>query len=161
MLRHLQPSRSLWFVFCNEEHTPWTSVTAAKRARERGDNIVALFNLDGLAAKAQPDIDAGRKTNVTLYVCPEGKWLADLMVEVNDTYSIGLEQTTYHAEQPSDDHGSYIKEGYLAAVHNVGSVPYGDPNYHTPGDVPELVDMENVTMATQASLAAIVRVVNG
>ena len=40
--------RSLWILFCNEEHTPWTSITAARNARERGDNIVAAINMDGV-----------------------------------------------------------------------------------------------------------------
>jgi acetylornithine deacetylase/succinyl-diaminopimelate desuccinylase-like protein len=150
--------RSVWFVFCNEEHTPWTSVTAARRARERGDNIVAVLNLDGLAGKSDADISAGNKTSVTVYVCPEGERLAHLMAEVNETYGIGLMQSAYRAAEPNDDHGSYINEGFPAAVLNIGSYPYADPSYHSPNDVPELVDIENAAMATQASLAAIVRI---
>lgn len=153
--------RSVWFIYCNEEHQPWTSITAARRARERGDNIVALFNLDGIGGKGPADVDAGHRTNVTSYTCPEGQWLADLMAEVNETYGIGLIQTSYRHDEPEDDDGSYIKEGFLSAVLNIGSIPYADPNYHLEGDIPELVDLENVTMAVKASLAAIVRVADG
>ncbi len=157
VLREYTPARTIRFVFCNEEHTPWTSVTAARRARERGDDVVALFNLDGLGSKSQADADAGRRTCVTGYAKPEGKWLADLMVEVNETYGIGLIQTT--CVQPiGNDDGSFVKEGYLSAVHNAGSKPQAGPNYHREGDVPELVDVENVALAAMASLAAIVRV---
>lgn len=146
--------RSLWFIFCNEEHRPWTSVTAANKAKERGDNIVAVFNLDGLGGKSQKDIDAGHKTNFTLYSTPEGERLADLMAGINEKYRIGLIQRKYKRESPGDDDGSYIKAGYRSAIANIGSCPYADSNYHDVGDTPELVDLANLRMSTQASLAA-------
>ncbi len=152
-----RPARTICFLFCNEEHWPWTSVTAARRARERGDHIVAVFNLDGLGGKGTAEIEAGLKTNVTVYVGPEGERLAELMAEVNQAYGLGLRQSSYQAPAPGDDHGSFINEGFLAAVANIGSYPYADPNYHQEGDAPERVDSENLVLATQASLAAIVR----
>jgi hypothetical protein len=146
--------RSLWFLFCNEEHTPWTSVTAAQTAKARGHDIIAVFNTDSLGGKSQADVDAGRKTNATLYTTSEGKRLADLMCRVNRRYSIGLEQSIYQRKQPGDDDGSFVNAGFPDAIVNVGSHPYADPNYHSETDVPELVDIPNVTMATQAILAA-------
>jgi len=154
VLKDFATDRSLWFIFCNEEHTHWTSITAAQNSRKRGDNIIAVFNIDSLGGKSQADIDAGRKTNATLYTEPEGKIFADLMVEVNEKYGIGLVQQKLQRTSPGDDDGSYINAGYKSAIVNVGSYPYGDPNYHTEGDIPELVDIENARMATQASLAA-------
>lgn len=147
--------RSLWFLFCNEEHTPWTSVTAAQRCRERGDNLIAVFNLDGLGGKSDEDIAAGRKTNVTLYTAPEGKRLADLMAEVNEVCQIGLAQSSYQRPQPGDDDGSFVKAGYGCAVANIGSFPYADAQYHLEGDVPERVDIVNVHLSAQATLAAV------
>jgi len=44
------------------------------------------------------------------------------------------------------------------AVANFGSYPYADPNYHDEGDIPELVDIQNIKMTTQAILAAILRI---
>ncbi|MPN51397.1 hypothetical protein SDC9_199042 [bioreactor metagenome] len=38
---------------------------------------------------------------------------------------------------------------------NLGSWPYGDPQYHLPGDIPERVDLENLRLSTQLILAAI------
>jgi len=158
IMKGYQSKRSIWFVFCNEEHKPWTSVTAANNAKERGDNIIAVFNLDGFAGKSQADIDAGRKTNVTRYTTPEGKQLADLILETNATYEIGLIQQEYKSKSPGDDDGSYINAGYPAAVLNIGSYPYTDPDYHGVGDKPEKVDLVNLRMATQLSLAAALRV---
>ena len=79
------------FLWCNEEHTPWTSKTAAQKAKSRGDDIVAVFNMDGIGVKTAEQTAAGKKTNVTAYTKPEGKRLAELMGEVNARYSIGLE----------------------------------------------------------------------
>lgn len=149
--------RSLWFLWCNEEHKPWTSVTAAEACRQRGDNLVAIFNVDSIGGKSEEELAAGRKTNVTLYTKPEGKRFADLMAEVNEHYRIGLVQTSQQRERAGDDDGSFINAGYPCAVVNIGSYPYADPNYHEAGDRPESVDLVNVRMATQATLAAVLR----
>ncbi len=148
--------RTLCFLYCNEEHTPWTSVTAAKKARERGDDIVALFNIDGLGAKPQQDIDAKRRTCVARYLHPEGRPLAELVAQANEHYGLGLTQSIVQEQQPGDDHGSFIKEGYNAAIMLTGSSPYRDPNYHLESDTVDQVDIENVTLAARATLAAIV-----
>lgn len=150
------PSQStIRFLFCNEEHTPWTSKTTAQKAKSRGDNIVAVFNLDGIGAKTAEQTAAGKKTNVTAYTKPEGRHLAELMAEVNSRYAIGLEQRMVERSQPGDDDGSFVLAGYPAAVINIGSWPYGDPNYHAEGDIPEACDVENAAMTVQATLAAV------
>lgn len=158
ILADYESQRSIWWVFCNEEHTPWTSVTAAQNARDRGDQLIAIFNVDGLGGKSAEDAAAGRKTNTTLYTTEEGRRLAHLMAEVNEAYGIGLIQQSYARQAPGDDDGSFIKAGFPAAVANIGSYPYADPNYHLESDRPEWVDLPNVRMAVQATLAAVVRV---
>jgi hypothetical protein len=157
VLAHYQSNRSIWFLWCNEEHRPWTSVIAANNCRQRGDNLVAIFNTDSLGGKSDEDTAAGRKTNVTLYTAPEGKRLADLMAEVNDAYKIGLVQSSCLRPRPGDDDGSFVKAGYPCAVANLGSYPYVDSAYHEAEDTPERVDFVNVRMSTQATLAAVLR----
>ena len=154
----LEPQRTIRFLFCNEEHTPWTSVTAARNASQRGDRLVAVFNLDALAGKSQQDIDAGVKTNVTLYTVDEGKALADLMTQVNEAYHVGLRQQIARRKGPGDDDGSFVKAGYGRTVLSIGSFPYADPEYHREGDVAERVDVENVCLAARATLAAALEV---
>ena len=158
ILAEYPSERTIRFLFCNEEHTPWTSRTAAQKAKSRGDNIVAVFNMDGIGAKASEDTAAGKKTNVTAYTEPEGKYLAELMGDVNARYSIGLQQRTAKRPRPGDDDGSFVLAGYRAAVINIGSLPYGDPNYHAEGDIPETCDIENAAMTVQATLAAVVTI---
>ncbi len=161
ILKDYDSQRSIWFIFCNEEHRPWTSVTAANNAKEREDNIVAVFNLDGLGGKAQEDKDAGRMINVTLYTEPAGERFADLVVEANEKYEIGLTQQKQKRSSPGDDDGSYINAGYPVAVVSIGSFPYAEPNYHDVGDIPESVDLKNLRMSTQVSLAAAVMADSG
>ena len=139
MLAQYPSERTIRFLFCNEEHTPWTSVTAAQNAKARGDKIVAVFNLDGIGAKTAEDTAAGKKTNVTAYTEPAGERLAELMSAVNARFAIGLEQRSVKRSSPGDDDGSFVRAGFGAAVVNIGSWPYGDPNYHVEGDIPERV----------------------
>ena len=161
VLAEYRSESTIRFLWCNEEHTPWTSMTAAQNAKARGDKIVAVFNLDGIGAKTAEQTAAGKKTNVTAYTKPEGERLAELMGEVNARYAIGLEQRTAERSQPGDDDGSFVLAGYPAAVINIGSWPYGDPNYHAEGDVPERCDVKNAAMTVQATLAAVVTLDRG
>ena len=152
------PERTIRFLFCNEEHTPWTSVTAAQKAKARGDKIVAAFNTDGIGAKAPEQAAAKKKTNVTAFSEPAGERLAELMSAACTRYVPGLEQRIVKRPYPNDDDGSFVKAGFPAAIVNIGSWPYGDPNYHSEGDIPELCDVTNAAMTVQAALAAILTV---
>ncbi len=149
--------RSFWFLFCNEEHWPWTSVTAARNARLRGEKIVALFNIDGPGVRSAEDRAAGRMTCYSVYYAPEAERLADLMAEVNRDYALGLVTAKHKTHRINNDDGSFIKEGYRVAVHNIGSMPYADPNYHLEGDVPEACDFASAAATARATLAAALR----
>jgi len=155
VLAQYPSERTIRFLFCNEEHWPWTSATAAEKAKARGDKIMAVFNLDGIGVKSPEQTAAGKRINVTAYTLPEGEHLAELMSEVNARYAIGLEQRAVKRPNPGDDDGSFVKAGYAAAVVNIGSYPYADPNYHAEGDIPEQCDVANAAKTTQATLAAI------
>jgi hypothetical protein len=160
LARHT-PERTVRFLFCNEEHTPWTSVTAAQNARKRGDRIIAVFNLDSVGGKPAAEKAAGKRTNVTAYTRPEGAWLAELMSAVNARFAIGLDQRVVRRPSPGDDDGSFVNVGYGAAIINIGSWPYGDPNYHAEEDIPENSDVPNAAKVVQATLAAVLTVDQG
>ena len=87
VLSNYKSERTIRFLFCNEEHTPWTSVTAAQNAKARGERITAVFNIDGVGVKTAEDTAARKKTNVTAYTLPEGERLAELMSAVNVRYA--------------------------------------------------------------------------
>lgn len=147
--------RSILLIFCNEEHWPWTSVSAAARLAQASETIMALINLDGIGGKSKADIAQGRRVNVCRYSTDEGEKIADLSAVLNDRLGIGLEQRKHFLAQPNDDDGSFIHGGILPAVMMIGSYPFADPNYHSPNDRPEYVDLVNVKMAVQLGLATV------
>jgi len=155
VLSKYDSDRTIRFLWCNEEHTPWTSVTAAQKARQRGDKIIAVFNLDGIGVKSAEDTAAGKKTNVIVFTLPEGEAIARLALAANQRFQIGLEQKTVQRQRPGDDDGSFVQAGYPAAVVMIGSYPYADPNYHAEGDIPERTDVANAAMTVQLTLAVV------
>ena len=155
ILADYEAEHSIWFIYCNEEHWPWTSEAAARNIAASDMNVVAALNIDGIGGRAETDIAAGRMNNVTRYTTTEGERLAALMATLNTQYRIGLRQNKYRCERPNDDDGSFIKAGIPEAVLNIGSFPYADPNYHTLDDKPEYVDLDNVRLATQLNMAAV------
>ena len=102
--------RSIWFLFCNEEHTPWTSAVAAQNLANSPYRVIGVLNLDGLGGKSAEDQSV--LTNVTRYSSPEGEALADLMAELNTSYHIGVSQSKFFSERPNDDDGSFVKAGF-------------------------------------------------
>ena len=54
--------------------------------------------------------------------------------------------------------GRSDEAGIPNAVLNIGSYPYADAEYHSAGDIPERVDIDNLVMAVQLSLAFVVDV---
>ena len=149
---------SIWFLFCNEEHWPWTSVQAAQNIANSNYKVVAVLNIDGIGGKSVEDKLNGKMMNVTRYVKPEGENIADLISIINEEYKIGLDQTKYKSDKPNDDDGSFINAGIHAAVMNIGSYPFADPSYHTKNDAPENVDLENVKLTTQLILATVLHI---
>ena len=155
VLSTLRLQRTVRVLFCNEEHSPWHSKTYADAASRRGDRILAVMNQDSLCGKSDETLAAGIKTNVSAYSTPEGKALAEFIVSEAARYDIPICASAVFKKQVNDDDGSFIKAGFPDTVHNLGSLPYGDPQYHLPGDIPERVDLMNLQLAVQLILASI------
>jgi len=154
VLSDYAPQRSIWLLFCNEEHWPWTSVTAAEACRRRGDDLVAVLNCDGFGARTAVEAAADRKVHGMLYTADEAMQLVQLLLNLNGEYGIGLSQAFRRRDQPGDDDGSFVKAGYPLAIFTGGSVGGEYPDYHRESDVPEHVDLATVRMLTQLTLAA-------
>lgn len=155
VLSRLELRRTVRVLFCNEEHSPWHSKTYAEAAGQRGDRIIAVMNQDSLCGKSDENLAAGRKTNVSAYSTPEGKALAEFIVSEAFRYDIPIQASAVFKEGVNDDDGSFIRAGYPDTVHNLGSLPYGDSQYHLPGDIPERVDLLNLQFAVQLILASV------
>jgi hypothetical protein len=148
--------RSARFLFCNEEHWPWTSRFAADAAATRGDRIIAALNQDGLDARSDADMLAGKLIHSIAYSTDEGKPLAEFIESCAGRYGISLDVRTRFKPNVNDDDGMYIKAGFRTTVMNTGGG--GDTEYHLPGDIPERVSLENVVRSTQLILAAVLEI---
>jgi hypothetical protein len=151
--------RSVRFLFCNEEHVPWTSRAAAAAAAQRGDRIIAVLNQDLLDAKPDADMLAGKLMHGIAYSTDEGKLLAEFIESCAPRHGIGLEIKTHFKPHVNDDDGMYINAGFRTTVMNMGGGR--DAQYHLPGDIPERVNLENLVRSTQLLLAAVLEIAEG
>ncbi len=149
VLSTLELDRTVRVLFCNEEHTPWYSKTYAADCAKRGDRIIAVMNQDSICGKSDAAEAAGIMTNVASYSTPEGKFLADFVVAETAKYQLPLVSTTFFKERVNDDDGSFVKAGFLRTIQNNGSKPFAFSQYHLPGDVPERVNLLNLTLVTK------------
>jgi len=150
--------RTVRILFCNEEHVPWTSRHAAEEAAARGDNIIAVLNVDSLDGKSDEDMAAGKLTHVAGYSTDEGKVLAEFMASCADRHGVGLDVQVVFKEKVNDDDGMFINAGFRRTVMNCGSFPYVDSEYHLPGDVAGRVNIQNTLRSTQLLLAAVLEI---
>ena len=147
--------RSVRILFCNEEHTPWTSRFAAEEAAARGDHLHAVLNVDSLDGKPDEEMAAGRHVHVITHSTEEGRQLAEFIAACAPRHGLDLEVRLAFKEYVNDDDGMFINAGFRNTVMNLGSWPYADAEYHLPGDTPDRVNITNVVRSTQLLLAAI------
>jgi acetylornithine deacetylase/succinyl-diaminopimelate desuccinylase-like protein len=158
ILSACETNRTVRLLFCNEEHAPWTSRFAAEAATARGDDVVAVLNVDSLDGKSDEEMATGKLAHVVAYTTEEGRALADFIVSCAARYDLGLEVSLVFKGGVNDDDGMFIEAGYRTAVMNIGSLPYADSEYHLPGDVAERVNVENLVRSTQLLLAAVLEI---
>ena len=155
LVARLQLRRSVRILFCNEEHTPWTSRFAAEAAAARGDRIIAVLNQDSLDGKSDAEMAAGVLTHVVGWSTEEGRALARLVEGCAARHDVELQVSIAHKPGINDDDGMFINAGFRSTVMNIGSWPYADSQYHLPGDTPDRVNIQNLTLSTMLILAAI------
>jgi len=56
VLQGYRPKRTLWFVFCNEEHAPWTSAVTAQRVKDEGYALGDLMGQAGVEATYEREL---------------------------------------------------------------------------------------------------------
>ena len=161
LLASAKTKRTIRILFCNEEHTPWTSRIGAEAAAEKKENLITVLNVDSLDGKSDADMAAGKMTHMVTYSTDEGRPLAEFVASRADHFTIGLVPDVVFKEKVNDDDGMFINAGYRRTVMNVGSFPYVDSQYHLPGDIPERVNIENVVQSVKLILAAIVGISEG
>ncbi len=170
------PARTVRLVaFANEEpphfQTPrMGSLVYARRARERGDRIVAMLSLESIGYYS----DAPGSQRYPLFLLG---WIypsrGDFLAFVGDVGARALVRRAIasfrrHAALPSEgaavpgfvpgvlwsDHWSFREAGY-PAIMVTGTAPFRNPHYHEPSDRPETLDYDRLARAT-AGLARVI-----
>ncbi len=147
--------RTVRILFCNEEHTPWTSRFAAEAAAARKDNIIAVLNVDSLDGKSDEDMASGVMTHAIGYSTDAGKQIAAMQRQLAERYTPQLRTSVFHKQRVNDDDGMFIKAGFVNTVMHLGSWPYGDSEYHLVGDTFVRVNIANLAMSTRLILACV------
>jgi len=163
LLRGVDTDVSVAFVFFDaEELGLWGSREYARRARERGDEVRAMFSIDALGTRASDfpkafTIDAvSRSLSVGEEVARAALNYTDL-VPRNRAGTGYLEVISARGREGCDcsDHQSFIDQGYPA----VGVFQYfgAVAAFHTEGDTVGGVDFSLASGIGRAALAAAVR----
>jgi Zn-dependent M28 family amino/carboxypeptidase len=158
------PSRSLRFVTFVNEEPPFSHSDAmgsrhySRRARERGESIVAMFSLETIGYYSERPGSQHYPFPLSFFYPSTGNFIAF----VSNLSSRGLLHEAIagfrrHAGFPSEgaaapaflpgvdwsDHWSFWKEGFPALM-VTDTAPYRYPHYHTMQDTPDKVDYERL-----------------
>ncbi|MBI2294490.1 MAG: M20/M25/M40 family metallo-hydrolase [Betaproteobacteria bacterium] len=164
LFRDVKPARTLRFVaFVNEEPPFYHSDAMgsrqhARRSKERGENIVAMFSLETIGWYSDRTGSQHYPFPLSFFYPSTGNFIAF----VSNLSSRALLHEVIasfrrHAEFPSEavaapafipgvdwsDHWSFWKEGYPALM-VTDTALYRYPHYHTAQDTPDKVDYERL-----------------
>jgi len=159
-----KPARTLRFVAFVNEEPPFHHSDAmgsrhyARRARERGENIVAMLSVETIGWYSDTPGSQRYPFPLGFFYPSTGNFIAF----VSNLASRGLlheaiDAFRSHAAIPSEavaapawipgvdwsDHWAFWKEGYPALM-VTDTAPYRYPHYHTSEDTPDKVDYERV-----------------
>lgn len=173
LMRDAKPARTLRFVWFVNEEPPYYkgkdmgSRRYARRSRERGENIVAMFSLETIGYYSEREGSQRYPFPLGFFYPSRGDFLAF----VSNLGSRALLHQAIaafrgRAEFPSEgvaapaiipgvdwsDHASFWEQGYPALM-LTDTAPYRYPWYHTAQDTPDKVDY--------ARLARVVRSLRG
>lgn len=164
LARTLRPARTLRFVLFVDEEPPFFksgemgSRKYARRARERGENVIAMFSLETIGYYSDKPGSQHYPPPFSLFYPDTGNFIAfvanlgsrSLLHEVIASFR-------RHAQFPSEgvaapafipgidwsDQWSFWAEGYPALM-VTDTAPFRYPQYHTAADTPDRVDYDRL-----------------
>ena len=137
-----------FIAFSAEEGGLYGSRHYAQDARQRGESIVGVVNLDmiGYADQAPEEVDVA--------VNPASDWLGTLFGSTAATYAALPSVKVVDPSIARSDNLSFWAQGYPALV-ATSDLPVTNPHYHTASDEFETLDMGFATAVTRAAIAAV------
>lgn len=164
LARNVKPARTLRFVaFVNEEPPFFKSGEMgsrkyARRAKERGENIAAMFSLETIGYYSDAPGSQHYPPPLGLFYPDTGNFIAfvsnlgsrGLLHEVVASFrrhtrfpSEGVAAPAFIPGVDWSDHWSFWVEGYPALM-VTDTAPYRYPHYHLAADTPDKVDFERL-----------------
>lgn len=168
LFRDHRPGRTLRFVLFVDEEPPFFkseemgSRHYARRAKERRENIVAMFSLETLGYYSDRRGSQRYPFPLGFFYPDTGNFIAfvsnlrsrPLLHEVIASFRRHAEFPSEGAAAPAilpgvdwSDHWSFWQEGY-PAVMVTDTAPFRYPDYHTAQDTPDKVDYDNLARVT-------------
>jgi hypothetical protein len=168
LFRNRQSARTLRFVLFVNEEPPYFktremgSRVYARRARERGENIVAMFSLETIGYYSDQPGSQRYPFPLGFFYPRTGNFIAFVSnLASRPLLHEALAAFRRHAEFPSEgvsapafipgvdwsDHWSFWKAGYQAVM-VTDTAPYRYPHYHASSDTPDKVDYERLARVT-------------
>jgi Zn-dependent M28 family amino/carboxypeptidase len=162
LLRGSSPARTLRFVTFVNEEPPFSHSDAmgsrhyARRARERGENIVSMFSLETIGYYSDSPGSQRHPFPLGFFYPSTGNFIAFVSnLSSRALLHEALASFRRHAGFPSEgvaapafipgvdwsDHWSFWQEGWPALM-VTDTAPYRYPHYHTSEDTPDKVDYE-------------------
>jgi hypothetical protein len=135
-----------FICFSAEEWGLYGSQAYAAQARLRGEDIIAVINLDMIAYTDSIPEDLDIIGN------QDSEWLADRVFSTATTYTT---LDIYKIINPSfnrSDHASFWDRGY-SAVLGIEDADISNPYYHTTSDTIDTLNLDFITEAAKVSLA--------
>jgi Zn-dependent M28 family amino/carboxypeptidase len=137
-----------FIAFSAEEWGLYGSKHYAQAARQRGENILGVINLDMIAyADALPE-------DLNLFVNDRSDWLGSKYVAAATRYAPLDITKTINASVTGSDHSPFWDQGYSALL-GIEDSPLRNPNYHKPTDTIDTLTLDVAAAITKASLAAV------
>jgi hypothetical protein len=134
-----------FIAFSAEEWGLYGSRAYAAAARQAGESIVGVINLDMIAfADALPE-------DLQIIVNEASGWLADLFLVAASNYGVLGATKTVDASFVYSDHAPFWDSGY-AALLAIEDEPLHNPYYHQTTDTLDKLNLEFFASATRASL---------
>jgi hypothetical protein len=134
-----------FIAFSAEEWGLYGSQAYATAARQAGERIIGVVNLDMIAyADALPE-------DLQIIVNGPSTWLANLFLGAAASYGIVGATMTVDASIVYSDHSPFWDNGYPALL-AIEDYPLNNPYYHETPDTLDKLNLEFFTTATRASL---------
>ncbi|MBE3097083.1 MAG: M28 family metallopeptidase [Planctomycetes bacterium] len=134
--------------FSAEEWGLYGSKHYAQEAKQRGEQILGVINLDmiGYTDSLPEDLD--------IVVDGQSEWLGSRFVASANTYAPLLTLKVANASVRGSDHSPFWDQGYSALL-GIEDVALKNPHCHKPTDTIETLNLAFANAVTRASIAAV------